>query len=174
MVVETYFYALTSVIIIFVAFQKWVMFCLVLEITSVICHKYHWVVKPTTVVHEECLQNVKPKYSWKLRLQTLKEYFVIYPLEDPAKHYLSRLTLCGVVSIPWRYNGYNKSVRWLRKLNIDLRLGLMLHSVIKFNSVVLILRFTLPQKITPSFQFPQQHDPWILFTQKILWKNMSK
>lgn len=46
----------------------------------------------------------------------------------------------------------------------------MLHSVIKFNSVVLILRFTLSQKITPSFQFPQQHDPWILFTQKIVKK----
>lgn len=36
-----------------------------------------------------------------------KEYFEICPLEDPAKYYLSRLTLHGVVGIPWRYNGYS-------------------------------------------------------------------
>lgn len=47
------------------------------------------------------------KYLWKLRLYNRKEYFEICPLEDPAKYYLSRLTLHGVVGIPWRYNGYN-------------------------------------------------------------------
>lgn len=41
-VVEAFFYALTLVIIIFVGFQKWVMFCLVLEKIGAMCHKYHW------------------------------------------------------------------------------------------------------------------------------------
>lgn len=41
MVVEAYFYAVTLVTIVFVAFQKWVMFSLGLEIIGIICHKYH-------------------------------------------------------------------------------------------------------------------------------------
>lgn len=41
MVVDAYFYAVTLMIIIFVAFQKWLAFSLGLEIIGVICHKYH-------------------------------------------------------------------------------------------------------------------------------------
>lgn len=38
---ETLFYAITLVIIIFIAFQKWVMFSLCLEIIGVVNHRYH-------------------------------------------------------------------------------------------------------------------------------------